>query len=175
MNNNGASSAVKRWSKPRRTPRLEMSIPIRVFATDYRGRDFVEDSTTVTINFHGAKIQLERELVPEQEIRILSGRTGHEAIFRVVGRAGKSDGSNTYWGVESRKPGKNFWGIRFFEPSSDGPSSVQLMLRCPECHIRELVELDDSLLEQLKAKGGLSRLCSRCRETAVWTQVAYET
>src|ERR1700682_1247952 len=95
-----AEKAAITGIRERRTPRLALGVPIRVYATDYQGRDFVEDSRTVAINLHGAKIRLGRELIPDQEIRILSGRTGREAIFRVIGRAGDTDKRCTFWGVE---------------------------------------------------------------------------
>jgi len=86
-------------NRERRTPRIAIELPIRVFATDFKGKDFVEDSTTVAVNLHGARIRLGRELIPEQEIRILSGKTGREGVFRVVGRAGDSENRSSFWGV----------------------------------------------------------------------------
>lgn len=165
--------AVHSGARRRRTPRLAVSVPIRVFATDYKGRDFVEDATTLAVNLHGAKIRLGRELIPEQEIRILSIQTGSEAIFRVVGRAGVSEGPQTYWGVESTTPARNIWGISFPAPNPADQHSVRVMLRCPECRVREVVYLDELLLQKIEAAGGLLRGCLTCGRTGHWKQVPY--
>src|SRR5713226_3323527 len=87
-------------TRPRRTPRLAVGLPIRVYAIDFKGVDFTEDSTTVVVNLHGAKICLARQLIPEQEIRILSRTTDQEAVFRVVGRVGGTENQHTFWGIE---------------------------------------------------------------------------
>src|SRR2546428_9736654 len=87
----------------RRSPRLAQALPIRVYGIDFTGRDFVEDSTTLVVGQQGAKVRLTRQLVPEQEIRILCMRNDREALFRVVGKAGGSEGPYTPWGVECLK------------------------------------------------------------------------
>lgn len=93
----------------RRSPRRALELPIRVFGTDFQGRDFVEDSTTLVVNRHGAKIQLARKLIPEQEIRILSQGNNREAEFRVVSKAGEPTKEFCFWGVECLAPGENIW------------------------------------------------------------------
>jgi len=161
-------------TKRRRTPRLAVKEPIRVFATDYRGRDFVEDSTTLAVNLHGAKIRLGRELIPEQEIRILSRRTGLEALFRVVSRAGESEGQQSFWGVESTDPKQNIWGIGFSPPNSvEQTAIVRVMLQCLECRVRELVDLDEALLQKIESADGLLRGCLTCGRTGHWKKVPY--
>ena len=96
----------------RRTPRLDMGVPIRVYATDLQGKDFVEDAITVAINLHGARIRLGRELIVDQEIRILSGRTGRAESFRVVDKVEHADRC-TDWGVECTNRSDSIWGISF--------------------------------------------------------------
>jgi hypothetical protein len=150
-----------------------VSLPIRVYATDFRGKDFVEDSTTVVVNRHGAKIRLSRQLLPQQEIRILSQRTGEEAVFRVISRVGSPVDRYTFWGVECLSSGHNIWGMGFPEPNGDDQLAVRAMLRCPMCGTREKIYLDEPLLESMSELGGLLRGCSRCGHTAVWEQVPY--
>ncbi len=160
-------------NRERRTPRIAVDLPIRVFATDFKGKDFVEDSTTVAVNLHGAKIRLGRELLPDQEIRILSGKTGREGVFRVVGRAGASEARQSFWGIESTNPGLNIWGVSFPELGPQDQNLVRAMLQCPECRARELVFLDEPLLEKLATHGSLLRGCLTCNKTANWKQVPY--
>jgi hypothetical protein len=159
--------------RERRTPRLALGVPIRVFAIDYLGRDFVEDSSTLVINLHGAKIRLDRELIPDQEIRILSGKTGREAIFRVVSRAGTSDHRQSFWGVECMNPDHNIWGVFFPRREQEDQNSVRVMLQCPQCKVRELLYLDELLLEKIEAAGGLLRGCLTCGHSGHWKQVPY--
>jgi hypothetical protein len=160
-------------NRERRTPRIAIELPIRVFATDFKGKDFVEDSTTVAINFHGARIRLGRELVPEQEIRILSGKTGREGVFRVVGRAGNSESKVSYWGVECLSTGQNIWGISFPELGPQDQTLVRAMLQCPACQVREVVFIDELLLGKVASNGGLLRGCLTCGKTGPWKQVPY--
>lgn len=111
--------------------------------------------------------------MPEQEIRILSGRTGREAIFRVVSRAGQSGSRYSYWGVECTNPAHNIWGIRFPRLCPEDQATVRVMLQCPECRLRELVHLDETLLGNMEAAGGLLRGCLSCGKTGQWRQVPY--
>jgi hypothetical protein len=160
-------------NRERRTPRIALDLPIRVYATDFKGRDFVEDSTTVAINLHGAKIRLDHELLPEQEIRILSGKTGREAIFRVVAKAGNAENRSTFWGVECMNPEHNIWGISFPILGPRDQKGVRALLQCPECRVRELLFVDEPLLEKVTSSGGLLRGCLTCGKTALWKQVPY--
>lgn len=150
-----------------------MALPIRVYATDFRGKDFEEDSTTVVVNRHGGKIRLTRQLLPEQEIRIFSQRTGEEAVFRVVSRVGGLEDRYTFWGVECMGSRDNIWGMSFPDPHGDDQRSVRAMLRCPMCGSRETIYLDEPLVESVSELGGLLRGCLKCGQKAVWEQVPY--
>lgn len=160
-------------NRERRTPRIALDLPIRVFATDFKGRDFVEDSSTVAVNMHGAKIRLDHELIPDQEIRILSGKTGREAIFRVVAKAGNAVNRTTFWGVECMNPEHNIWGLAFPVLGPRDQNGVRAMVQCPECRVRELLFLDEPLLQRVASAGGLLRGCLSCGKTALWKQVPY--
>lgn len=173
MANNSEGAVINGIRESRRTPRLAYGVPIRVYATDFKGRDFVEDSTTLAVNLHGAKIRLGRELISDQEIRILSGKTGREAIFRVVCRAGDSENRNTFWGVECINPDHNIWGISFPELRPRDQNAVRAMLQCPECRIRELLYLDEPILEKMETMGDLVRGCLSCGKTGQWKKVPY--
>lgn len=157
----------------RRSTRLAVSLPIRVYAIDFRGKDFIEDSTTVVVNYNGAKIRLAHQLLPEQEIRIKSLKTSMEAIFRVVSRVGNLEDRFTYWGVECLNPTQSVWGMNFPEPGPDDQKSVRALLRCPVCRSREVLHLDEPLLESIQELGGLLRGCTNCGQTGIWEQVPY--
>ncbi len=160
-------------TRQRRTPRLAVGLPIRVFAIDFKGTDFVEDSTTVVVNFHGAKIRLVRQLVPEQEIRIFSQKTEEEEVFRVVARTGQMDNRQTFWGVESLNPTHNIWGISFPRLGPKDQKLVRATLQCPACRVREVLYLDEPILESIEELGGLLRGCLACGRTGVWQRVPF--
>ena len=65
--------------RQRRSRRLALTIPIRVYGIDYKGTDFSEDSTTVVVNWHGTKIRLVRQLLPDQEVCLFRRATMHSS------------------------------------------------------------------------------------------------
>jgi hypothetical protein len=157
----------------RRSTRLAVSLPIRVYATDYKGTDFVEDSTTVVVNYYGARIRLNHRLLPEQEIRIRSLKTSQEAVFRVVGRVGSLDDRFAYWGVECLTPSPQVWGINFPPLGPEDQRAARALLRCPVCRAQEVIYLDEPLLESIQELGGLLRGCVKCGQTGIWEPVPH--
>src|SRR5512140_1612316 len=59
-------------SGTRRSCRVAMELPIRVFGVDFRGIDFTEEALTSIVNLHGAKIRLSHQLLPDAEIRLFN-------------------------------------------------------------------------------------------------------
>ena len=156
----------------RRSPRIALPLPIRVYGTDFTGTDFVEDSTTIVVNYHGAKIRLARQLLPDQEIVILSVQSKKEGVFRVVAKTRETEGRLTFWGVECTEPMDGFWGVEFPSMQPEDERSARISLQCPHCQLREMLHMDERLLESLQPGGGLNRLCPRCGKSGLWKQVA---
>ncbi len=181
--------------RQRRSIRRALELAIRVAGADFQGRDFVEDSTTLVVSRHGAKIRLEHQLIPEEEIRILCCGNNRESLFRVVGKAGEPIGAFSFWGVECLKPSENIWegahprpapasrperppkpvpppGPQLdSKPSSKDRSPTQVMLRCPQCGMRELVEIDPTQIQTIRRSKGLVRPCPACGGTGLWKRV----
>lgn len=185
--------------RERRSPRYALELPIRVFGTDFQGTDFVEDSTTLVVSRHGAKIRLTHKLIPEMEIRILRQDNKREGLFRVVGQAGEPMGEFSFWGVECLEPAENIWEVGVAMPASKpGPrpapppspelapkpvpqldaklsskdkSPVQAMFRCSKCGMRELVDLDETQIQAMRKLKGLVRGCPACGATSLWRRV----
>lgn len=155
----------------RRSPRIALPVPIRVYGTDFTGTDFVEDSTTIVVNRHGAKIRLTRQLLPDQEIVILSVETKQEGVFRVVAKVRETEGRHTFWGVECTDPKDGFWGVEFPALKPEDQRGVRITLECPQCQSREELHMDERLLESIQPVGGMNRLCARCGKTGLWKQV----
>jgi hypothetical protein len=183
----------------RRSPRQALELPIRVFGVDYQGTHFVEDSTTLVVSRHGAKIRLTRKLIPEMEILILCQDSMHEGLFRVVGQAGEPTGKFFFWGVECLEPAENIYETGVAMPASEPspipdplPSPelaprpvpqidpnlssndefyVQAWLRCSKCGMREPVQLDETQIQAMRKAKGLVRSCPLCGPTTVWRLV----
>ncbi len=157
----------------RRSCRLAVNIPIRVFGIDYQGKDFVEDTNTLVVNRHGAKIRLSHQLLPEQEIRLHSHATRQDAVFRVVSKVSAANFGYTLWGVECLDHDRDIWGIRFPAPIAQDQTAVRVMVQCPICFTREMLFLDEFLVASLHSMGGISRGCLNCRTSALWTPVTF--
>lgn len=158
--------------RQRRSPRLVIRIPIRVFGTDYRGMDFVEDTQTLVVNLHGARIPLERQLVPDQEIVIQSLTTDIDAVFRVVGADSAGDPAAVAWGVECLNPEENVWGIEFPAMSPEDHTKVRLDVECPQCRRRETLFMNERTATELVSSEGLERECAACGKVALWKPTA---
>lgn len=157
----------------RRSPRLALELPIRVFGSDSEGAEFVEDSRTLAVSQHGAKIRLSHQLTPDHEIRIVCLETNEEAVFRVVAKASAAAPSHMLWGIECLNPAHDIWGVNAPPLGPEDQRSVRVMLECPDCRTRELFFVDESRLESIRDFGGVVRDCKACGSTGIWKQVPY--
>jgi PilZ domain len=150
----------------RRSDRISLEIPIQVVGSGGDGKVFVEDTRTVLVSRHGAKILLWTDLIPEQEITISCPSTGKEAPARVVGRLEDVDGRRSY-GVAFLDSEVDLWDIEF-PPLAESEQAVgRVLLECMACHSRQVTYLDDYEAETLESSGHLSRPCKRCG-TSLW-------
>jgi hypothetical protein len=157
----------------RRSCRVALSIPVRVFGVDYRGKDFTEDTVTIIVNLHGAKIRLNRQLMPDSEIRLVSS-TGQDSVFRVVSKLQSSELPFTYWGVENLDPANNIWGVDIPELRPGDQLKAQVTLKCPICSSQESLGVDQQLLASLQDKGGVERTCVACKATGLWKLLPFK-
>jgi hypothetical protein len=159
----------------RRSCRVALSVPIRVFGFDYRGNVFCEDAHTIIVNLHGAKIRVAHQLLPDSEIRLISHNTGVEALFRVVSKLQSSELKYTYWGVENLDPAKNIWGVAIPELETGDQLKVRVCIECPVCTARECIGVDETPLAALQEKGGLEWACKSCKASGFWKLVPFDT
>ena len=155
----------------RRSVRVYRELAIRVSGTDGKGQMFVEETCTLVLSQHGAKILLTRTLLPDQEISVRCLERGKELLARVVGRIG-GDEEGSYYGIELLEPEADIWGIEFPSPDEAELAVGRVLLECVSCHAQELTYLDEFALEVLLANQRLSRPCKRCAETSLWQEVA---
>jgi hypothetical protein len=158
----------------RRSCRVALSVPIRVYGIDFRGVDFIEDALTVIVNLHGAKIRLNHQLLPESEIRVFSHPTRREAIFRVVSKLETSELQYTYWGVENLDPEMNLWGVDIPPIGPGDQLKVRVVLQCPTCSARDSLRADETLLVSLQEKGGVEHTCNFCKASGLWKLLPFQ-
>jgi hypothetical protein len=156
---------------PRRSDRVVIELPIVVTGTDCMGDMFLEQSSTMVVGRHGAKIALTRKLVPDQEINVRCHATGRESDVRVVGQIGTSPEGTFYYGVALLDLEIDLWGIEF--PSAEEAEGAvgRVLLECVRCHTRELVYLYEFEAEVLEANRSVSRYCRKCADATVWREV----
>lgn len=157
----------------RRSCRVALSLPVRVFGVDYRGKDFTEDALTIVVNLHGAKLRMNRQLMPDSEIRVVSP-TGKDSVFRVVSRVQSAELQYTYWGVENLEPEHNIWGVDIPELQPGDQLKVRVNLECPVCSTSEALGADEYLLASLQEKGGVERECPVCRTSGLWKLLPFK-
>jgi hypothetical protein len=69
----------------RRSPRRARSVPVRVKGKDAEGHEFIEDTSTLVVNWNGALITTLRPLSGGQTLVMINRENDKEASFRVVG------------------------------------------------------------------------------------------
>lgn len=152
----------------RRSCRIAMAVPIRIYGIDYRGVDFTEDAFTVIVNLHGAMIRTIHQLLPDAEIRLISQPTGKGSIFRVVSKLERPERRHTYWGVENLHPEENIWGADIPPLAPEDQLKTRVMFQCPRCSYRVFVHADERRLAELDEQGGMERTCPACEARAFW-------
>jgi len=157
-------------SRTRRSDRLPINLAVQVSGTDGFGQFFMEDTQTAMVSRHGAKILLDRSLVPELEVMVSCAKTGLESEARVVGQMGKGPGGY-YYGVEFLNLDINVWGIEFPPLTESEKAVARALLECRHCHTQEVVYLNEFDAEVFEANNSLSRRCKRCNDTTLWKRV----
>jgi hypothetical protein len=155
-------------AEKRRSDRLMLTIPLEVQGVDAKGDSFKDEARTITLNRHGARIQITRPLRNGQTLLMtnLVGRRGAE--FRVVGPVSPITEQGGEWGVEYVDPKENIWGIQF-PPSADvEDANSKALLECRVCRDVALMRLSLVEVEVLETSGLLSRTCMACKEVTPW-------
>jgi hypothetical protein len=108
----------------RRSRRIALSAPVSISGEDRQKCTFTMPARATNLNWHGAAIQLNRELSVGSAVMVRNAR-GTEASARVVTQVSAIQGVRTY-GIEFLDDGgvRNFWGISFPPPSAETQRSV---------------------------------------------------
>jgi hypothetical protein len=160
----------------RRTDRVSLTLLLEVSGKDSHGQEFSEPAHTLLINRSGAVIVFERELTPEQRIRIqrrAANESHRSTEVRVVGQFGRQKDGYLY-GVEIIDPEVDLWGIDF-PPIADSSEAVaRMLLECSYCRSREVVHLNELELRAFETNRGIARHCRTCGVPSIWTQAPHE-
>jgi hypothetical protein len=155
-------------AEKRRSDRLMLTIPLIVQGTDANGSSFKEDARTITLNRHGARIQVSRPLRSGQTIKLTNLVGRREAEFRVVGPITPITPQGGEWGVECLDPKENIWGIQFPPASEEESAESKALLECRRCHGVALMRLSLVEVEVLETSGLLTRPCTTCELATPW-------
>ena len=150
------------------------SIPVSVRGIDEKGKPFETTARTITLNRHGARLQVPHSLKPGQTIRLVNQANSAEAEFRVVGPISPPLDHIGEWGVECVHADNNIWDIYFPAPTED--TDAHLLLACRNCQALSLQSLSLVEVEVLETAGLLTKPCIRCGESTPWgySQRAFE-
>jgi len=153
-------------NEKRRSPRIMFSIPVSVRSVDEKGNLFESTGRTITLNRHGARIQLSRSLKPGQTVLVINQSNDAEAEFRVVGPISPPLGQVGEWGIECLRVDKNIWDI-YFPPTTED-SDAHILLSCRQCHALSLQSLSLVEVEVLETAGLLTKPCVHCGQSTTW-------
>lgn len=105
-------SNVDHASNRRRSQRVFLRVPVQVIARGPGNQHTSEDTFTLSVNAHGALIQLSLKVEAGQNIIVKHRETEEEQTARVV-RIGPVPGGKTEVGIEFLRPAPKFWRIAF--------------------------------------------------------------
>ncbi len=145
----------------RRSDRVYLELRIQISGVDASGESFAEQTQTLVISRHGAKIIAHRLLVPQQPLNLRCYKTGIETLARVVGQIGHVE-EGYYYGLEVSDVQVNAWGIEFPPLPETSDAAGRVLLECIRCRAQEVVHLDVFALEVLLANQVLLRPCKNC-------------
>jgi hypothetical protein len=95
----------------RKTPRQRLKVPVRIAGRDSQGQEFVEETSTLVVNWNGALVNILQPLSRRQTLSVINQQNGKEAEFRVVGEGSSQVLSAEGWGLECLDPDQDFWDL----------------------------------------------------------------
>ncbi len=145
-----------------------LTIPLLARGIDATGEVFETAARTVTLNPHGAQIQIPRLLRSGQAVRLVNLIGRHEGDFRVVGTASAPTEKAWIHNVECLHDGENIWRIHFPPPAAGVPADAKALLECRMCNRIALVVISTGELEVLRTAGVVAKSCPGCNAVTPW-------
>jgi hypothetical protein len=161
-------------NEQRRSTRIMLSIPVTIRGEDEAGEPFEASGRTITLNRHGARVQVSRPLKPGSTIRVINQVNDAEAEFRVVGPLSPPLDRVGEWGIACLHVDQNIWDIYFPPPDED--CDAHIVLECRHCQSKALQSLSLVEVEVLETAGLLTKPCVLCAECTPWgyAQLAFD-
>lgn len=155
------------WRSRRRSDRLQLTLPIRVVGSDVRGRRFGQNTRTVMVSRHGARILLKHAVFSGESLRVTNRLNNRGADFRLVEPARPEGNQTGDWGVACRDEKENIWDIEFPSPTH-AEGTYGALLECRRCRRVALTYLLPVELDALWNEGFLTQVCKFCGRPANW-------
>jgi len=160
----------------RRTDRIELKLRVEATGLDSKGREFVEQASTIVMSRHGALLQLKHKLAPDQTLtlRRSGARDGNqEAQVRVVAEAATGENGQAYC-VTFLDQSSTLWGVEFPPKERAEEALGRLLLECTLCGSRHLGYLTELELRSYEAHRSVARHCTACGAPTIWKQAVHE-
>jgi hypothetical protein len=144
---------------------LACKLEIEVFGADLDGRQFIEQTRTLTITRDGATIPLANKLAPDSELIVRNPVTNQEAVALVVDLVQDQDCVHVY-GIVFVDPSASLWHVEFPEVQS----KKTIVMECSRCHAVDAALLGEIELSIFGMKHSLLRHCECCNSSTTWKQ-----
>jgi len=108
----GAGKTNARGTTSRRSQRVVIDFPVTVFGQGMDGKIFSESTSTMTVNAHGALVNMTKDVDAQKPAILGNPKTQMEVQCRVVYRKEIEKGRYEV-ALEFAKPFPRFWGINF--------------------------------------------------------------
>ena len=95
----------------RKTPRQRLKVPVRIKGRDRKGQEFIEETSTLVVNWNGALVTTIKPLNSDETLYVINQQNGKEAEFRIVGEGESQALSAQGWGMECLNPDQDFWDL----------------------------------------------------------------
>ncbi len=142
--------------------------PIRVYGFDPGRVEFSEDTHTLAVGPHSARIALRNSVVMDDVLRIVNLEDYTEADFRIVGPTRLSTSGPSDWVVDCLDMKRNIWNISLASEVSLEADQVGPLLECRACGKRQCWPASTSHNEVLRAFGIVVYECSTCGRPTYW-------
>jgi hypothetical protein len=109
------SSTAKSGIERRRSQRITLRIPVRIYSTTPEGQPIYEETKTETVSAHGALFDVPKVLPLGTRIMLTNVVTEEEMLCRVVYQGQTKDGRYQV-AVEFLNPSPRFWRVSFPPP-----------------------------------------------------------
>jgi hypothetical protein len=103
---------AKRWSKDRRSQRIELNVPVVVYRAPGEGPQFYESTQTLVVSAHGALFALTDMVAPRQRLLVQNPNSGQHLECRVIS-VKKGPIGPPKVAVEFTRPAPSFWHLAF--------------------------------------------------------------